>query len=160
MVRRAVHLKTVKNLSALKFLTSLRRCIARRGKLKIANSDNAINFALGREIITFLEIHATTPTSKVQNHFSNEGIDWKFNSPWKGSFYKCMVGVMKSNSKRKSRKKLLNDNEFTTFVLEVVINSWSLTYARSTVEDSVVLRPIDFNSIRRHQLFTEYSIGQ
>ncbi|EYC38573.1 hypothetical protein Y032_0708g1708 [Ancylostoma ceylanicum] len=43
-------------------------------------------------------------------------------------------------------RKILNENDFLTLITEIeaMVNSRPLTYAGSTLEDSVVLRPIDF----------------
>ncbi|VDO05063.1 unnamed protein product [Haemonchus placei] len=149
MVTRAIHLEIVNNLSAAEFINGLRRFVARRGKPKLIISDNATNFVLGREIIETLSDRTEIATQGIQNYLSNEGIKWKFItplSPWKGGFYERMIGVMKSTLKRITRKKSIHENEFITVIpeCEAMVNSRPLTYSGSTVEDSVILRPIDF----------------
>ncbi|VDO05251.1 unnamed protein product [Haemonchus placei] len=149
MVTRAVHLEIVNNLSAVEFLNGLRRFVARRGKPALIISDNATNFTSGCEILKASSNELEASKQHIQNSLSNEGIKWKFLtplSPWKGGFYERMIGIMKSILKKTSRRKAIHEYEFATVVpeCEAMVNTRPLTYSGSTVDDSVVLRPIDF----------------
>lgn len=66
--------------------------------------------------------------------------------PWKGGFYERMIGIMKSLLKRAGHKRNFKESEFLTIILEceAMVNSRTLTYTGSTVDDSLVLRPVDF----------------
>ncbi|VDK76027.1 unnamed protein product, partial [Cylicostephanus goldi] len=147
MTTRAVHLEVVNNLSAVETLHSLRRLIARRGRPEEIISDNATNFKLSKDIIQNEENVICIDT--IHTFLTNEKIDWKFItplSPWKGGFYERMIGIMKSILRKMMKRKILEERRFATLIVETeaMINMRPLTYAGSTIEDSVILRPIDF----------------
>ena len=57
----AVHLEVAHSLDTDSFLMALRRCIARRGQVKIIRSDNATNFTSGeRELRESIKARSTT----------------------------------------------------------------------------------------------------
>ena len=43
--------------------------------------------------------------------YSNEGITWKYTTamaPWRGGFYKCLVGLVKQGLRKEIGRKLLS----------------------------------------------------
>ncbi|KHJ86190.1 hypothetical protein OESDEN_14068 [Oesophagostomum dentatum] len=119
-----------------------------RVKPALIISDNATNFKLGSEIISSFENETSKEDIEIHNFLANEKIVWKFItplSPWKGGFYERIIGVMKLVIRKTTGRKILRENDFQTLIIETeaMVNSRPLTYAGSTVEDSLVLRPVD-----------------
>ncbi|CAJ0591193.1 unnamed protein product [Cylicocyclus nassatus] len=150
MVTRAVHLEMVESLSAEAFVNSLRRFVARRGVPTSIISDNATNFQLGQEIINDQTAQNEIADVSTFNTFlSKNQIKWKFItplSPWKGGFYERLVGIMKLCLRKIIGRRQLAAPSFQTFLseAEAMINTRPLAYAGSDVDDSLIIRPIDF----------------
>ncbi|KIH60745.1 integrase core domain protein [Ancylostoma duodenale] len=147
MVIRAVHLEVINNLSATQVIDALRRFVARRGRPQSIISDNATNFKLGRDIVDTINNDDNQAT--INKFLVTENIQWKFItplSPWKGGFYERLIGIMKTALKKTLGRRIPNKCEFETLVFEceAMVNSRPLTYVGSTVDDSAILRPIDF----------------
>ncbi|RCN29253.1 integrase core domain protein [Ancylostoma caninum] len=151
MVTRAVHLELVEGLSAEAFVNSLRRFVARRGAPTAIVSDNATNFKLAHEILLEQSNHNNIINSnnQINTFLSQNQIQWKFItplSPWKGGFYERLVGMMKMCLRKLIGRRTLSMTNFQTLMTEIeaMINSRPLAYSGSTIDDSLVIRPIDF----------------
>lgn len=81
MTTRAIHLEIVENLSATELINALRRFIARRGKPQLIISDNATNFALGKDIIETLDQETQAVNEQIRLFMTKESIQWKFITP-------------------------------------------------------------------------------
>ncbi|VDN21181.1 unnamed protein product, partial [Cylicostephanus goldi] len=151
MTTRAIHLEIVNNLSATQLVDALRRFSARRGQPQTIISDNATNLKLGQEIVE--EITKASNSCNIGNFLTAKGIEWKFItplSPWKGGFYERLIGALKLALKKTFGRRIPKTTEFETIITEceAMVNSRPMTYAGSTLDDSVILRPIDFLSPR------------
>uniref|UniRef100_A0A7I4Z606 Integrase catalytic domain-containing protein n=1 Tax=Haemonchus contortus TaxID=6289 RepID=A0A7I4Z606_HAECO len=150
MATRAIHSEVTNNLTALELINILRRFISRRGTPALIISDNATNFKYSNEILSMEDTDTIRANTTVQTFLTNEKIRWKFItplSPWKGGFYERLVGMIKLTLKRVLTRKLKkNETTFLTRVLEceAMVNSRPLAYPGSTLEDSLIIRPIDF----------------
>ena len=61
--------------------------------------------------------------------YSNEGITWKYTTalaPWQGSFYECLVGLVKQGLRKGICRKLLSWDKLITMITEVeaIINAY------------------------------------
>ncbi|KAK6028471.1 hypothetical protein OSTOST_05481 [Ostertagia ostertagi] len=117
MSTRAIHLEVLTSVSGECFINCLRRFAARRGRPREIISDNATNFKLGQQLISQNEsetLQNIFDTNSLENFLANE--------------------------------KTLSCEEFYTLIIETegMVNSRPLAYAGSSLEDSMILRPIDF----------------
>ncbi|KHN78366.1 hypothetical protein Tcan_00047, partial [Toxocara canis] len=74
-------------------------------------------------------------------------ITWRFITPfapWQGGVYERLVGLTKTAFRKAVGRRLLNEEEFKTLVIEceAIVNSRPLTYVDSAIGN--ILRPIDF----------------
>uniref|UniRef100_A0A0M3ITC7 DUF5641 domain-containing protein n=1 Tax=Ascaris lumbricoides TaxID=6252 RepID=A0A0M3ITC7_ASCLU len=74
-------------------------------------------------------------------------ITWRFINPfapWQGGVYERLVGLTKTAFRKAVGRRLLNEEEFKTLVIEceAIVNSRPLTYVDSAIER--ILRPVDF----------------
>uniref|UniRef100_A0A7I4Y6K3 Integrase catalytic domain-containing protein n=1 Tax=Haemonchus contortus TaxID=6289 RepID=A0A7I4Y6K3_HAECO len=148
MATRAIHLETVKGLSAKEFVNAFRRFIARRGTPRTMLSDNATTFTAGNDLLRTIFDELQT-SDEFSNFNSQHGITWNFItplSPWKGGFYERLIGSLKSCLRKTIQKKFLSDEEFCTVVTEceALVNSRPLTYVSSDFQEGNPIRPIDF----------------
>ena len=69
-------------------------------------------------------------SDNVLNFFSSTGIVWRFTTamaPWKGGFYKRLVGLVKQSLRKGIGRKLLY-----WLVVEAIINTRPLTYVQTS----------------------------
>uniref|UniRef100_A0A915CKF5 Integrase catalytic domain-containing protein n=1 Tax=Parascaris univalens TaxID=6257 RepID=A0A915CKF5_PARUN len=128
----AIHLEATKNLSAEHFLHVLRRFIARNGYPTSVVVDNTPQFQLVKQV--------------MQNALAAP-ITWRFITPfasWQGGVYERLVGLTKTVFRKAVGRRLLDEEEFKTLVVEceAIVNSRPLTYVNSASER--ILRPVDF----------------
>ncbi|GBO02493.1 hypothetical protein AVEN_70402-1 [Araneus ventricosus] len=96
-VYRAVHLELVTSLTTDKFLLSLRRFIARRGRPSIIYTDNGSNSAGSDQALNKVD------WNKIKDDTSVSRIQWKFIPPsslWWGGFCERLIGLLKTTLRK------------------------------------------------------------
>ncbi|VDM97290.1 unnamed protein product, partial [Onchocerca ochengi] len=116
--------------------------IARRGYPELILSDNASQFQLVFETLMDQEM-------QVKEFLTKGGMKWKDiipKAPWRGGIYERLIGLTKRAFKRAVVRKLLNDADLITLMVEIegILNTRPLTYVN--FDDSVIIRPIEFIS--------------
>ncbi len=149
LVTRAVYLDVAMDLSAASFLNCLRRFISRRSKPAQLISDNAPHFKLANSTVNMMWGSKVLLDDSVFNYCSSEGIEWHFipeYAPWQGGVYESMVKITKTCLKKAIGRKLLDVDQFLTFLAEAegISNSRPLTFVSEEIHSSQVLRPADF----------------
>ena len=140
---RGIYLDLLSSLETSKFLRSLKRFIARRGRSEKIYSDN------GRTFVAVAKwLKAVMADKKVHDFLSLKRIQWKFNlsrAPWWGGHFERMVGIVKGSLYKTIGNGFLTWNELEEVVLdvEVSVNSRPLGY----VEDNVKLPVLTPNSL-------------
>lgn len=134
---RAIHCESTTTLNTSGFLLVLRRFISRRGTPQFIISDNGPQLKLANTIMKKDMFKGT----------SMESIRWKFItefSPWSGGIYERMIGLFKQSFRINVGKKLLNLEEFNTYMneAEATVNCRPLTYLPDE-PDYRPIRPID-----------------
>ena len=81
--------------------------------------------------------------------YSNEGITWKYTSamaPWRGGFYKRLVGLVKQGLRKETGRKLLSWGKLITMITEVeaIINTRPLTSVYGDFLSGFTLTPAHF----------------
>ena len=123
---RSVHIELCPNLSAPGLIRCLKRFIARRGKFKMAISDNFKTFV----------------SKELQHFLANEGIKWSYilpKSPWWGAFYERLIRIIKEALKKCLGKARLTYEELETVLVEIetVINCRPLTYLFEETDEAL-----------------------
>ena len=94
---RAIHLKWVTDLTAVQFLSCLRRFVSRRGRPELIISDNAPQFKLTSSALN-KQWKQVFYDKDVLNYVTMSGIRWSFTTalaPWQWGFYERLVGMVK-----------------------------------------------------------------
>ena len=87
---RAIHLEWVTDLTAVQFLSCLRRFVSRRGRPELIISDNAPQFKLTSSALN-KQWKQVFYDKDVLNYVAMSGIRWNFTTalaPWQGGFMK------------------------------------------------------------------------
>ncbi|GBM60180.1 hypothetical protein AVEN_273496-1 [Araneus ventricosus] len=129
----AIHLELVTSLTTDKFLFSLRRFIARRGRPSIIYTDNDSNFKRSNQAFNKVD------WNKIKDDTSVSRIQWKFippSSPWWGGFWERLIGLLKTILRKFLGKASLRYEEFSTILCdcENIINSRPITYISENLE--------------------------
>lgn len=119
---KAVHFELVSDLSAVSFLNTIKRFIARRGKCINLYSDNSTIFVGANNQLSELKqflIRDTTQT-EVQAYLAEQFINWKFipaYSPHMGGLWEATVKSAKTHMKRIIGQTVLNFEELYTTLI-------------------------------------------
>lgn len=136
---KAIHIELVSDLTAEAFLASLRRFIARRGRVSHLYSDNGTCFVKANKELLNLTRDAA----------SSESIEWHFippSAPHFGGLWEAAVKSMKKHLIRVIGYQVLTYEEFYTILCqtEAILNSRPLTPLSSDANDFSVLTPGHF----------------
>ncbi|XP_042912353.1 uncharacterized protein [Parasteatoda tepidariorum] len=96
-------------------LCSLRRSIARRGRISTPYSDNGTNFTGLNASLKRLD------WNKIMKEFEVSQIQWKFNppsAPWWGGFWERLIGILKDLLRKNLGRSSLTHEELSTLVCE------------------------------------------
>jgi hypothetical protein len=134
------------------FVNAFRRFTARFTCPSVVWSDNGTNFVAAKKFIepawTFKN------SSNVAQLIRDNKIKWNFiteKSPWKGGLWERLIGLVKINLRHAIGRRILNIDEFHTFVSEVesIVNSRPITpvdneFDPNSTASPLALRPVDF----------------
>ncbi|XP_052750703.1 uncharacterized protein LOC128200650 [Galleria mellonella] len=126
-VYRAVHLELTRSLSTEAFMMTLRRFIARRGRVDMLVSDQGSNFIGTKNLLTNLD------WEEIQRQSTIRRIAWKMNVPtaaWWGGYWERLIRIMKDLLKRVLGKASVSYDELQTLICdcEAIMNGRPLTY--------------------------------
>ncbi|XP_018301268.1 uncharacterized protein [Mycetomoellerius zeteki] len=148
---KAVHLEIAFDLTTEGFLNTLKRFIARRGKLSNIFSDNATTFTsankeLKRLLAEFMKSDHHEGLAQVA---AEEGINWHFippRAPNFGGIWEAAVKSSKSHFRRVTGTSLLTMDEMQTLTnqIESILNSSPLTILSNYLNDLSFLSPGHF----------------
>jgi hypothetical protein len=151
-VTRNVHLEICQSMDGPTFVNAFRRFTARFTCPSVVWSDNGTNFVAAKKFIepawTFKN------SSNVAQLIRDNKIKWNFiteKSPWKGGLWERLIGLVKINLRHAIGRRILNIDEFHTFVSEVesIVNSRPITpvdneFDPNSTASPLALRPVDF----------------
>ncbi|XP_065093725.1 uncharacterized protein LOC135714319 [Ochlerotatus camptorhynchus] len=149
---KAVHIELVSDLTTAAFLATLRRVVARRGRIAELHSDNATTFKGASHALNRIYRMLKTDQAdrdKIFNWCSENEIRWKFIPPRAPHFGGLWEAAVKS-TKRHLLKTVGNTNiayeQMTTLLaqVEMCLNSRPLTPMSSEPSDLEVLTPGHF----------------
>lgn len=126
-VYRSIHLEATRSLSTEAFIMTLRRFIARRGRVDLMLSDQGTNFHGTKNLLNSLD------WEEVQRQSTIRRISWKMNAPsaaWWGGFWERLIRILKDLLKRIIGNAILTYDELQTILCdcEATMNSRPLTY--------------------------------
>ncbi|GBN23486.1 hypothetical protein AVEN_47070-1 [Araneus ventricosus] len=134
-------------MSVKSFIVSLRRFLARRGRVKVFYSDNAKTFRSSCEILKGFKSIIRQPEPK--SFITSEGIAWKFipeRSPWWGGFWERLMRSIEEPLRNTLGRALLTLEELSTILTEIesVINNRPITYDSDELDEPRALTPSHF----------------
>ncbi|GBM81611.1 hypothetical protein AVEN_82341-1 [Araneus ventricosus] len=146
---KAIHLETVSDLSSEAFIASLKRFIARRGKMSMIITDNATNFKGAKSELNRLFNLIRKPDECLANYLSSERINWKLippRSPNFGGLWEAGVKSFKYHLKRTIGLYKVTREEFDTIIIQIegILNSRPLSPLSSDINEYEVLTPAHF----------------
>ncbi|GBM34142.1 hypothetical protein AVEN_18027-1 [Araneus ventricosus] len=146
---KAIHLETVSDLSSEAFIASLKRFIARRGKMAMIITDNATNFKGAKSELNRLFNLIRKPDECLANYLSSERINWKLippRSPNFGGLWEAGVKSFKYHLKRTIGLYKVTLEEFDTIIIQIegILNSRPLSPLSSDINEYEVLTPAHF----------------
>jgi hypothetical protein len=148
---KAVHIELVLDLTTGSFIAALRRFIARRGKPKLIECDNAKNFrGASRELDELAQQFKNQQTQEIIAHScAEDGIEFKFippRSPNFGGLWEAAIKSFKTHIKSTLGNSVLTIEQLTTLLtqIEACMNSRPLTQLSSDPSDLDVLTPGHF----------------
>ena len=144
---RAVHIEVVPEIDTDSCLNAIMRFIARRGKPRTMISDNGTNF-VGAER-EFAEYVAAWNKERIEEHFIQQGIRWKFNPPAAPHFGGVWERLVRSCKKAMyavlGNRSVTEDVPSTTMcIVEQTMNTRPLTSVSSDANDLEALTPNHF----------------
>ena len=126
MVTKTLHLKTFSDLSTVAFSNTLKRFIARRGKLRAIFSDNRTNF-VGTDNLLERSHKSFKTENGVQDYKSTQTIEWHFDSSQAlhmGGLYESAVKSCETLLRKVFGELILNFKELSTLMsqIEAILN--------------------------------------
>ncbi|XP_058449169.1 uncharacterized protein LOC131429138 [Malaya genurostris] len=147
----AVHVELVGDLSSDSFIAALKRFVARRGKPKLIECDNATNFkGASRELEELSkQFNSQQMQYAVSRSCAEDGIEFKFippRSPNFGGLWEAAVKSLKSHLRATLGNSTLTVDQLTTLLtqIEACLNSRPLTQTSTDPEDLDFLTPGHF----------------
>lgn len=128
-------------------IDAIRRFQARRGKIAVIRADNATNNRSSDK--EFQEAIQTWNGSEFGRQFQQDGIEFKFNTPYAshhGGFFERMIRSAREILRFAIVNKSLREETLLTIIAEVeyLLNSRPLTHVGVDIEDPMPLKPNDF----------------
>ncbi|KRY82042.1 hypothetical protein T4D_17099 [Trichinella pseudospiralis] len=147
MVTRSIHLELLSDLSTERFIQAFDRFGARRGYLRILQSDNFSTFKMADRQLK--NLFSKPLFDKIQRTMIRHRIEWKFiteRAPWNGGYWERLVRSVKNTLKKILGKATLDEEELTTVLcrIEAKINARPLTFVGDDVKDADALTPFHF----------------
>ena len=129
-----MHLELTPNLTTNEFIKCFKRLIARRGRPKTVDSDNAKTFQAAAKWLKLV-----IKTEEFNEFLTKENINWKLNlprAPWWGGPFERLIGLTKQSLSKSLGKTSLSWNELESVLLdvEVNLNSQPLTYIEDDIQ--------------------------
>jgi hypothetical protein len=129
------------------FLMALSRFCALRSQPTTLVTDNAKTFLAAKKALDDNKGLSYSPYLYLTNPFAP--IKWILippHSPWKGSFYERIIGIIRQTINRVLGNVVLKREQFVTMVTYVssVVNSRPLTQNSSDIKDALAISPSDF----------------
>ncbi|XP_068712807.1 uncharacterized protein [Montipora foliosa] len=148
---RAVHLELATNLETTKFLSCLKRLIARLGRLSVIYSDNGSTFVKAAKWLT-----QARRDKELNGFLESHDIKWKFNlshAPWWGGQFERLIGIVKTTMFKVIGRATLSWDELSEVLLdvEIQVNRRPLSYVEDDLE-LPILTPASFLFQRSPQL--------
>lgn len=151
LATKAVHIELVSSLTTDAFLNSLKRFIARRGKVTHIYSDNGTNFQGASNTLKDLYrmLHHKSHQDKVDQLLKEDFIEWHFippHAPHFGGIWEAAVKSAKIHLKRIVSDAALTFEEMYTVLaqIEAVMNSRPITPLSDDPNDLTYLTPGHF----------------
>ncbi|XP_053692622.1 uncharacterized protein LOC128741071 [Sabethes cyaneus] len=148
---KAIHIELVGDLSTGSFIAALRRFLARRGKPRLIECDNATNFkGASRELAELKrQFNSQQMQQSITSSCTEEGIEFKFippRSPNFGGLWEAAVRSLKAHLRATIGNAVLTAEQLTTLLaqIESCLNSRPLTQMTAEPEDLEVLTPGHF----------------
>ena len=121
-----------------KFITSLKRFIARRGRPKLIYSDNTKTFKSAAKWLGKVQ-----QEERFHAFLADKAVEWRFNlsrAPWWGGQYERLIGLFKRAFHKTIGNGTLTWEELEEMVLdvEVTLNNQPLNYLEDDVKFSVL----------------------
>ena len=117
MTIRAIHLEVVEDLAADSVLRAIRRFMARRGHVRLLQSDNGTNFVGARR-----ELLRSLASEEVLTSVTGSGTTWKFNPPQASHFggvWERMIRTVRRALEAVMGGKTYSDDALRTMFCEV-----------------------------------------
>lgn len=148
MVTKGIHIELVSDMTAVAFVASLKRFVARRGKCSDMYSDNGKNFVGGNKELKE-EFKALMEDPELQEYLARDGIVWHFNpplSPHFGGLWEVGVKSIKHHLKRLVGNNTFTFEEMATILcqIEACLNSRPICQLSDDVNDVSYLTPGHF----------------
>lgn len=146
---KAVHLELISDLTKDAFVMAFRRFVARRGMPARVLSDNGSNFIGAYSELKHLGEFLKQSKQNIDDHFSQNNIEWQFippHSPHFGGLWEAGVKSAKRHIKTVLGNAHLTFEELNTLLVQVeaVLNSRPLFPMSSNPNDLVPLTPAHF----------------
>ena len=130
MASRAVHMEIVHSLDASSCINALRRCMARRGRIKSVFCDNGTNFTSANKILR--KELSIWNSSEMGKFYRQEDIEFHFNPPAAshfGGFYERLIKSARRVLANLLHEQIVSDEVLATIFCEVEnqLNSRPLT---------------------------------